>query len=94
MPSDHLQEITTLLDQAGAAHGRYEESELNGVYDQEWARWYAAYAVEQGLSALLDHTVTAEQVAAFFSCSFEDYKRDGITENWSAYTARRLQAEL
>jgi hypothetical protein len=94
MPSDRLQEITMLLDQAGAAHGRYETTELKGVYDQDWARWYAAHVVEQGLSALLDHTVTAEQVAAFFTSSFEDYKRDGITENWSAYTARRLQAEL
>ena len=94
MPVDRLNDIIALLDAAGAAHGRYEETELNGVYDQQWAIWYARHAVEHGLSALLGHTVTAEQVAAFFTSSYAEYQRDKLTENWSAYTARRLQVEL
>ena len=91
---DRIDEITQLLEQAGQAHGRYEESELKGVYDQDWARWYAGYVVEQGISALLGHAVTVDQVAAFFTASYADYQRDKITEAWSSYTARRLQAEL
>jgi hypothetical protein len=94
MPSDHVDQLTALLDQAGAAHGRYEQTELKGVYDQEWARWYAGYVVEQGINALLDHAVTVDQVAQFFTSSYADYQRDNLTENWSVYTAHRLQAEL
>jgi hypothetical protein len=28
--------VAALLARAGAAHGVYEEAELNGVYDQIW----------------------------------------------------------
>jgi hypothetical protein len=94
MPGDRVPQITKLLDQAGAAHGRYEQTELKGVYDQEWARWYAGYVVEQGISALLGHVVTVDQVTQFFTSTYADYQRDNLTENWSIYTARRLQAEL
>jgi hypothetical protein len=93
MTTGDLDSITGLLDRAGQAHGQYEQAELNGVYDQQWAAWYAAYAVEHGLGALLGHAVSAGQVAAFFTRSFAQYQRDGITEPWSSYTARALAAE-
>jgi len=94
MAGDRVDEITQLLEQAGQAHGKYEQTELKGVYDQGWARWYAGYVVEQGISALLDHAVTVDQVTKFFTDSYVDYQRDKITESWAAYTARRIQAEL
>ena len=48
--------MSAVFDQAEMAHGRYEATELNGVYDQHWPRWYAAYAVEHGIGALVDRT--------------------------------------
>jgi hypothetical protein len=49
--------LVTFVDpETGAAHGVYEEGELNGVYDQNWPAWYAAYLVEQ-LQAILDTTI-------------------------------------
>ena len=94
MTGDRVYEIAQLLDQAGRAHGKYEETELKGIYDQDWARWYAGYVVEQGISALLGHVVTVDQVAAFFTSSYADFQKANSGEAWSAYTARRLQAEL
>ncbi len=94
MTGDRVEEIAQLLEQAGQAHGKYEQTELKGVYDQQWSRWYAGHVVEQGISALLGHAVTVDQVAAFFTASYADYQRDKITEAWSVYTARRLQSEL
>ena len=41
--------IDALLVRAAAAHGEFEETELQGVYDQAWPRWYATYAVEHGI---------------------------------------------
>jgi hypothetical protein len=95
MAGDRVDEITQLLEQAGQAHGKYEQTELKGVYDQQWSRWYAGYVVEQGISALLGHVVTVDQVAAFFAASNADFEKiKPATESWARYTARRLQAEL
>ena len=94
MADDRVDEITQLLNQAGQAHGRYEQTELKGVYDQQWARWYAGYVVEQGISALLGHVATVDQVTAFFTASYDDFQRNKPAESWAAYTARRMQVEL
>jgi hypothetical protein len=39
------EELTRLLREAEAAHGRYETEELGGVRDEEWAAWYADFIV-------------------------------------------------
>jgi hypothetical protein len=96
MTPDSIDTVMALLVATSEAHGRYEESELGGVYDQEWAEWYAAYAVEHGLADLLGHPVTAERLGAFLAATFEEFKRidpepDG---GWAPYTSRRIVAEL
>jgi hypothetical protein len=39
------EELTGLLREAEAAHGKYEKEELGGVRDEEWAAWYAEFIV-------------------------------------------------
>jgi hypothetical protein len=39
------EELTRLLREAEAAHGKYEAEELGGVRDEEWAAWYAEFIV-------------------------------------------------
>ncbi len=63
MPAIEPREIANLLGEAGAAHGAYEERELNGVYDRIWPAWYAAYLVEHGIGDLLGAAITTEQLA-------------------------------
>lgn len=87
-------EIETLLHEAEAAHGRYEATELQGVYDEAWASWYAAYVVDHGLAARLGHGVTAAGVGAFLASTFLEFKAAQPSESWAAYTARRMAAEL
>jgi hypothetical protein len=93
---DRIEALTTLLVQTGAAHGRFEGTELKGVYDQEWPRWYATYAVEHGMGALVGNAVTVDRLAEFFTTSNVEF--EGIepkpSEPWAAYTARRIAAEL
>ena len=93
---DRFEPINALLMETAEAHGRYEEAELNGVYDQEWARWYAAYAVEHGIGDFLGHPVTTERLAAFFESSNLDLERidPQLREPWATYTARRVVSEL
>jgi hypothetical protein len=90
------QAINVLLIETMEAHGIFEATELNGVYDQDWPRWYAAYAVDHGIGALVGRAVTADEVAAFLASSNAEFERADPQpeEPWAAYTARRISAEL
>lgn len=37
------EELATLLEDAADAHHRYEQEELDGETDADWAQWYAQY---------------------------------------------------
>ena len=96
MATDRIGAVTALLVETQQAHGVFEATELNGVYDQEWPSWYARYAVDHGFGSLIGNSVTADELAAFFVTSnaeleAADPKPD---EHWAAYTARRIVAEL
>jgi hypothetical protein len=96
MAEERTEAIEALLVEAKRAHGVYETTELDGVYDQEWPRWYAAYAVDHGIGDLIGHPVSAEELAAYLGRTNVEF--DAIqpkpTEPWAAYTARRIAAEL
>jgi hypothetical protein len=94
--ADRIDAVSALLVQTMEAHGKYEERELNGVYDEEWARWYAAYAVEHGIGSLIGHDVTAAQLGRFLASSYEEFKQTEPVpaESWQSYTARRIAEEL
>ena len=93
---DRAEAVSALLSEAEQAHGVFETTELNGVYDQAWPRWYAVYAVEHGIGALVGKLATIDRLADLLASTFSDFK--GIeptpSEGWAAYTARRITAEL
>jgi hypothetical protein len=88
--------ISNLLATTEQAHGVFESTELNGVYDREWARWYAAFAVDHGIGELVGHAVTADQVARVLASTFVEFRNTEPkpTESWAAWTARRITEEL
>jgi hypothetical protein len=51
--------LRDLLQETAAAHGEFEKTELNGVYDEDWPTWYAAFMArtleERGVE-LVDRT--------------------------------------
>lgn len=96
MAADRVEAITALLVQAEQAHGTYEATELKGVYDEDWPRWYAAYAVENGIGTLLGHDVASDQLTEFLASSHAEFEQaePKPTESWAPYTARRIAAEL
>lgn len=96
MEADRVHAINALLVQAQEAHAVFEATELNGAYDTEWPRWYAVYAVDQGIGALLGHEVTAGDVEQFLASSNDEFERidPKPDEGWASYTARRMAAEL
>ena len=96
MADDRAEAISALLVQTEEAHGAYERAELKGVYDEEWPQWYAAYAVDNGLGALLGHEVTTEDLAAFLASDYAEFQKaePTPTEPWASHAARRIVTEL
>ena len=96
MAANRTEAVNALLVEAMAAHGTFEETELNGVYDQEWARWYAAYALDHGLAALLANPITTNQLAQFLASSNSEFEQaePKPDEPWASYTAGRIVEEL
>jgi hypothetical protein len=93
---DRVAAVGTLLTEAEAAHGVHETTVLGGVYDQDWPRWYAAYAVEHGIGELVGHPVTVDRLGSFLASTFDEFKGADPTpiEPWAAWTARRVVTEL
>jgi hypothetical protein len=96
MAGDLVGAVTALLVETQQAHGVFEATELAGVYDKDWPRWYAAYAVDHGIGALVGHAVTVDHLSEYFATS--NAQLEGVDpkpdEPWAAYTARRIAAEL
>ena len=95
MSDDRTEAVGALLVEAEQAHKVYETTELGGVYDEDWARWYAAYAVDHGIGGLLGRPVAADPLAQVLAQTFEAFKRADPkpTESWATWTARRMTTE-
>ena len=95
MEADRPTAVAALLRQAEGAHATYEADELDGVYDEAWPRWYATYAVEHGLSRIIDRDVGIEELATFLAASYGDFASADPKplESWADYTAARIVTE-
>jgi hypothetical protein len=89
---DRIGALESLLVETEAAHGVYETTELNGVYDEQWPRWYAGYAVDHGIVGVLGRAVAADELAAALTSAWDEFQRSDPrpTERWTTFIARRL----
>ncbi len=96
MTAELIEALEGLLSEAASAHAVFETTELNGVYDQDWPRWYATYAVEHGMGALVGGPITIDRLADFLASSNVEFERiePALREPWASYTAGRISAEL
>lgn len=96
MESDRSTAVATLLREAEGAHALYEADALNGVYDQDWPRWYATYAVEHGLAEILGQDLAVDELTMFLAASYADFAsvHPKPDEPWAEYTATRIASEL
>ena len=92
MATDRIEALKALLTETEAAHGVYETTELNGVYDQDWPRWYAGYAVEHGIGTLMGRDVGADELAQLLATSWGRFQGADPkpSEPWQAFLAREL----
>jgi len=83
--------IARLLEQAQAAHHEYEESELQGVYDDEWPAWYAQYVIEHGLTEEVSQPITFDGLGEFLKESYARYVQSDRKLSWQAFTAAEIR---
>jgi hypothetical protein len=90
--NDQAKAIADLLVGAQQAHGVYEATELNGVYDREWPRWYASYAVDHGIGDLLGRELDVDRLADLLATGYAEFERidPSPAEPWSDYLGRRI----
>ncbi len=96
MASDSVGAVDALLVETTEAHGVFEATELNGVYDQDWPRWYATYAIDHGIGALIGQDVTIDRLAQFLASTNAEFEQaePNASESWAFYTARRITVEV
>lgn len=96
MEADRSTAVAELLRRAELAHAEHEAKDLGGVYDQEWPRWYASYAVDHGLAEILGHEVTGDRLTAFLADSYAEFASADPRPStpWAEHTASRITAEL
>jgi hypothetical protein len=94
MTTDQTDAIAALLTKTEGAHGEYEATELKGVYDQDWPRWYAEYAVARDIGTLLGRAITADELTQLLETSWEEFQKADPrpTDSWTAFTARLIAA--
>ena len=86
--------ITELLSETASAHHSYEQDELGGARDEEWAQWYADRLLEQGLADSLSGSPSSDEVAAVLTAATADHEVEGSETEWSEYAAARLADDL
>jgi hypothetical protein len=82
--------LRDLLRQAGAAHGEYESTVLNGVYDEAWPTWYADWLLAHGFNDLVQRSYTLAELAALLRDLNQQHRASGSTQDWADFYAERM----
>lgn len=91
MTDERTRELEALLAEAEGAHGVYESTELDGVYDEAWARWYAAYLVDHGIGRLIGREIGVEALTDVLATGWQESQAEVASgQSWAAVTARRI----
>jgi hypothetical protein len=96
-PADRVEAVTNLLIEAESAHGTYEALDLGGVYDRDWASWYAEFLIEHGLDDVIGHPTPLDRVGPLLATTYAEFEQlDPRPDRaaWAQYIARRLVESL
>jgi hypothetical protein len=84
------EKLSALLQQAKDAHTQFEKVELSGIYDEQWADWYADFLVTGGIASFLGSEPDIDQLASQLNEISQRHKAERTAESWADYTARSL----
>ena len=93
MGEERVVRVRGLLEQAKAAHIPYEAEVLGGVYDDEWARWYAEHMINNGFRDAIgsgEGGIDVERLAELLAEADVQHRLHAPDEDWPPYYARYL----
>jgi hypothetical protein len=96
MPTDRVEAIEALLEQAAEAHHVYERDELQGAFDTAWPAWYGAWIAEHGLGAIVGRDISASEAGAVLTGAWAELQAldPKPAEPWATWTARQIGPRL
>lgn len=87
---DTVERLSNLLLETEKAHHEYEQSQLGGQLDRQWADWYAQFAIDNGIGDLLGQHLRPRQLSASFDRATQAHESEGPELKWAEFTARWL----
>lgn len=81
------------LTQAGAAHGEYEATTLNGEYDKQWAEWYAVYLLAHHWNDLFSSSWNVSELAEALRQANTAHRAQAGGTRWQDFYAERFMAQ-
>lgn len=85
--------LAELLKQASGAHFEYETTVLHGVYDQQWAEWYAQHLIDHEANAVLNCTWTVDEWTARLRRADASHRAHASDQAWLPYYVEYLKRE-
>jgi hypothetical protein len=94
MTDERTARVAELLKETESAHGTYEQQELGGERDEQWAQWYADHLVQGQLPDALGSAPGAEQVAGVLTEATAEHESEGSESEWPEFAAARVVERL
>ena len=83
--NDRRYTLSRLLTEASGAHRQYEIQSLNGVYDQQWAGWYARYLLQHDWNEYFVRNWEPDELAAALGEVDREYRANKPDRTWQDY---------
>lgn len=77
------EKLIKVLRDASSAHGDYETGILNGVYDENWSAWYAAFVV----GAVGMETIRPAELTKLLADAHRAHQEQGPDADWPTFYA-------
>lgn len=94
MADERTSTVAKLLDETESEHGAYERDELGGERDEQWATWYARYALDHDLGGTLGTSPGIEELAGVLTEATDAHEREGSDQGWSEFAAAMVVDRL
>lgn len=90
MSQDKVNRLFNLFVKTVWAHHEHQETVLNGVYNVNWAPWYASFLIENGVGDVLGYEMDEDSLTQFLVEVDKSYRREKPNQEWPVYYAIQL----
>jgi hypothetical protein len=90
MSQDKVNQLFNLFVKTVWAHHEHQERDLNGVYNVNWAPWYASFLIDNGVGDVLGYEINEESLTRFLVDVDKKYRREKPNQEWPVYYAIQL----